>query len=162
MVSEITDLEAQGDLLRKDFLDKEAELMARARKTCHEYSHLQCFFTSGASLVAMACEVGDYQDFIEALDRFEQAADEVRELESSLEQTKLTLEMKKIVEAVSKDQGFISIRGKRKRAMYVLKNYRAAIPESPFVERPDQGSSPIDRNVVLVARQAADILEFGV
>lgn len=46
--------------------------------------------------------------------------------------------------------------------MYVLKHYRQEIPESPYMERPDQGSDPIDRNVVLVARMAADYLEFGV
>lgn len=162
MIAEITDLEAQGDSLRQDFLSKEAGLMARAWKTCPEYSHLQCFFTSGSAIVAMACEVGDYQDFTEALDKFEQAADEAEETASSLDQARLNGEMKKVSEAVSKDQGFISLRGKRKRAMYVLKHYRKEIPESPYVERPDQGSDPIDRNVVLVARQAADILEFGV
>lgn len=37
------------------------------------------------------------------------------------------------------DEGFISLRGKRKRAMYVLKHYRSQIPESPYLERPDQG-----------------------
>jgi hypothetical protein len=55
---------------------------------------------------------------------------------------------------------FFLLRGKRKRAMYILKHHRQEIPESPYVERPDQGLDPIDRNVVLVARQAADILEF--
>lgn len=79
---------------------------------------------------------------------------------SSLDQARLNSEMKKVAETVSKDQGFISLRGKRKRAMYVLKHYRQEIPESPYLERPDQGSEPIDRNVVLVARQDADILEF--
>lgn len=43
-----------------------------------------------------------------------------------------------------------------------MKRYRLEVPESPYLERPDQVSDPIDRNVVLVARQAADILEFGV
>lgn len=162
MVSEITDIQNQRDTLQQDFLAKEAELMTRAQRTCPEYSHLQCFFTSGASLVAMACEVGDYQDFTEALDRFEQAADEAEEIASSLDQARLNSEMRKISEAVSMDEGFISLRGKRKRAMYVLKHYRQEIPESPYMERPDQGSDPIDRNVVLIARQAADILEFGV
>lgn len=162
MISEITDLESQRDSLRQDFLSKEAGIVARARKTCPEYSHLRCFFTSGSAIVAMACEVGDYQDFTEALDRFEQAADESEEMASSLDQARLKGEMRNVSEAVSKDQGFICLRGKRKRAMYVLKHYRQEIPKSPYVERPDQGSDPIDRNVVLVARQAADILDFGV
>ncbi len=162
MVSEITDIQPQRDALQRDFLTKEAELMARAQKTCPEYSHLQCFFTSGASLVAMACEVGDYQDFTEALDRFEQAVDEAEVIALSLDQARLNSEMRRISEVVSMDQGFISLRGKRKRAMYVLKHYRQEIPESPYLERPDQGSDPIDRNVVMVARKAADILEFGV
>ena len=70
--------------------------------------------------------------------------------------------MRKISEAASMDEGFISLCGKRKRAVYVLKHYRSQIPESPYLERPDQWSDPIDRNVVLVARQAADIFEFGV
>ncbi|WP_454564956.1 hypothetical protein [Pseudomonas sp. AIG] len=118
------------------------------------------FFTCGAALVAMACEVGDYQDFIEALDRFEQVADEAEEMAPSLDQARLNSEMKNVAETVSKGQDFISLRGKRKRAMYVLKHYRREIPESPYLERPDQGSDPIDRNVVLVARQDADILEF--
>ena len=160
LVSEITDVQAEADKLQQEFLSREAEVVARARKSCPDYSHLQCFFTSGALLVAMACEVGDYQDFTEALDRFEQAADEAEEIASSLDQARLNSEMKKVAETVSKDQGFISLRGKRKRAMYVLKHYRQGIPESPYLERPDQGSEPIDRNVVLVARQAADILEF--
>jgi hypothetical protein len=108
----------------------------------------------------LVIEVGDYQDFTEALDRFELAADEAEEMASSLDQARLNSEMKKVAETVSKDRGFISLRGKRKRAMYVLKHYRQEIPESPYLERPDQGSEPIDRNVVLVARQAADILEF--
>lgn len=77
-------------------------------------------------------------------------------------QARLNNKMKSISEAVSKDQGFICLRGKRKRAMYVLKHYRQEIPKYPYVERPDQGSDPIDLNVVLVARQAADILDFGV
>lgn len=160
VVSEITEVQAEADKLRQEFLSKEAEVIARARESCPDYSHLQCFFTYGASLVAMACEVGAYQDYTGALDRFEQAADEAEVMASSLDQAKLNGEMKKVSEAVSKDQGFISLRGKRKRAMYVLKHYRQEIPESPYVERPDQGSDPIDRNVVLVARQAADILEF--
>ena len=105
-------------------------------------------------------EVGDYQDFTEALDRFEQAADEAEEMASSLDQARLNSGMENVAETVSKDQGFISLRGKRKRAMYVLRHYRQEIPESPYLERPDQGSEPIDRNVVLVASQAADILEF--
>lgn len=46
--------------------------------------------------------------------------------------------------------------------MYVLKHYRQEIPESPYMERPDQESDPIDRIVVVVARKAADVLEFGV
>ena len=162
LVSEITDVQAEADKLRQEFLSTEAEVMARVRKSCPDYSHLQCFFTSGALLVAMACEVGDYQDFTEALDRFEQAADESEEMASSLDQARLKGEMRNVSEAVSKDQGFICLRRKRKRAMYVLKHYRQEIPKSPYVERPDQGSDPIDRNVVLVARQAADILDFGV
>jgi hypothetical protein len=162
MVSEITDIQTQRDTLQQEFLANEAELMARARRTCPEYSHLQCFFTSGTSVVAMACEVGDYQDFTEALDRFEQAVDEAEEIASSLDQARLNSEMRRISEAVSMDQGFISLRGKRKRAMYVLKHYRQEIPECSYMERPDQGSDPIDRNVVMVARKAADILEFGV
>jgi hypothetical protein len=162
MVSEITDIQTHRDTLQQDFLAKEAELMVRAQRTCSQYSHLQCFFTSGASVVAMACEVGDYQDFTEALDRFEQAVDEAEEIASSLDQARLNSEMRRISEAVSMDQGFISLRGKRKRAMYVLKHYRQEIPESSYMERPDQGSDPIDRNVVMVARKAADILEFGV
>ena len=100
------------------------------------------------------------QDFTEALDRFEQAADEAEEMASSLDQARLNSGMENVAETVSKDQGFISLRGKRKRAMYVLRHYQQEIPESPYLERPDQGSEPIDRNVVLVARQAADILEF--
>ncbi len=161
LVSEITEVQAEADKLRQEFLFREAEVMARARKSCPDYSHLQCFFTSGALLVATACEVGAYQDFTEALDRFEQVADEAEEMASSLNQASLNSEMKKVAETVSKDQGFISLRGKRKRAMYVLKHYRQEIPESPYLERPDQGSDLIDRNVVLVSRQAADILEFG-
>lgn len=162
VISEITDLEAQRDSLRQDFLSKKAGVMTRAWKNCPEYSQLRCFFPSGSAIVAMACEVGDYQDFTEALERFKQAVDEAEEMASSLDQARLNGEMKKVSEAVSKDQGFISLRGKRKRAMYVLKHYRQEIPESPYIERPDQGSDPIDRNVVLIARQAADIIEFGV
>lgn len=160
LVSEITEVQAEADKLRQELLSKEAGIVDRAQKSCPEYSHLQCFFTCGAALVAMACEVGAYQDFTEALDRFEQVADEAEKMASSLDQARLNSEMKKVAETVSKDQGFISLRGKRKRAMYVLKHYRLEIPESSYVERPDQGSDPIDRNVVLVARQAADILEF--
>lgn len=67
----------------------------------------------------MACEVGDYQDFIEAPDRFEQVADEAEaeEMAPSLDQARLNSEMKNVAETVSKDQDFISLRGKRKRAM---------------------------------------------
>lgn len=161
VVSQITDVESHRNALEQDFLAKESELMTKTRNTCLEYSSLQCFFTTGAALVAMACEVGDYQDFTEALGRFKEDADEAIEIESSLGQARLNNEMKKIAEVISLDQDFVSIRGRRKRAIYVMKHYRQEIPESPYLERPDQGSDPIDRNVVLIARQAADILEFG-
>lgn len=114
MASEMTDIQTQRDAIQQAFLAKEAELIARVKSTCPEYSHLQCFFTSGASLVAMACEVGDYQDFTEALDRFEREAGEAEEVRSSLEQARLNSDMRKISEAVSMDEGFISLRGKRK------------------------------------------------
>ncbi|MGY2135853.1 hypothetical protein ACW9I8_04450 [Pseudomonas reactans] len=162
VASQITDVEPHRDALEQDFLTKESDVMTKARNTCLEYSSVQCFFTSGGVLITTGCEVGDYQDFTEALDRFKDTADEAIEMESSLDQIKLNNEMKKIAEVISRDQDFISIRGRRKRAIYVLKRYRQEIPESPYVERPDQGSDPIDRNIVLVARQAADILEFGV
>lgn len=161
VISGITDVELLRNALEHDFLSKESVLMNKTRKTCLEYSSLQCLFTSGATSVAMACEVGDYQDYTEALDRFKETADEAIEIESSLDQAKLNMEMKKIAEIISRDLSFISIRGRRKRAIYVMKHYRHEIPESPYLEKPDQGSDPIDRNIVLVTRQAADILEFG-
>lgn len=162
LVTELAESSSQRITLEQDFRIQEAELMLNVTTSCSAHSNLMCFFTSGPLVVAMAYCVGDYLDFTDALGRFEQSVDDARALESSLDQEILHSALKKIAETVAKDQGFISLRGKRKRAMYVLKTYRSAIPESCYVERPDQESDPIDRNVVLVARQAADIVEFGV
>lgn len=131
MVTQITDVESRKNALEQDFLAKESELMTKTRNTCLEYSSLQCFFTTGAALVAMTCEVGDYQDFTEALGRFKEVADDATETESSLGQATLNNEMKKVAELISRDQGFISIRGRRKRAIYLMKRYRLEIQSLP-------------------------------
>jgi hypothetical protein len=160
-MSKISDDPIEQDRLKKMFLSSVAVLMEDAWKTCPEYSLAQCFFSAGVSLILMGLEVVAYAEFMDALSEFEETARNAKTVERKERDLQLALKLQKISKHVAEDKGFISLRGRRKRAMYVLQHYRAEIPESRQVERPDPGSDLIDKNVVLVSRKAADIIEFG-
>jgi hypothetical protein len=160
-MSKISDDPIEQDRLKKKFLSSHAVLMGVAWKTCPEYNLAQCFFSVGVTLVLMGLEVVAYGEFRDALYEFGKAAKEASEAEEDKQLLKLELELQKIAERVAEDEGFISIRGRRKRAMYVLQHYRAEIPVANSTTQTEQGSELIDRNVVQVSQQAADIIEFG-
>ena len=162
----ITMQEINGDpneqeRLGADFRLKESAIVSEVLNSCPEFFLTQCFFSIGPTLVVMGGEVDAYSKFIMALESFEETVGEFRKSERVRVRTELQKQLTKIAERVAEDEGFISLRGRRKRAMYVLQNYRSEIPESENVERPDQGSDLMDKNLVEVSRRAADIIEFG-
>lgn len=160
-MSDISDDPIEQNKLKKEFLSREAALMRDARKSCPEYGRSQCFFSAGVTLVLMGCEVVAYLEFMDALYEFGSETDEARKTEENEQLLKIQVELQKIAEQVAEDEGFISLRGRRKRAMHVLQHYRDVIPEGYHVERPDPSSDLLDRNIVQVSRLAADIIEFG-
>jgi hypothetical protein len=96
-----------------------------------------------------------------ALDGFEDYINTLRKAEKNKLHVDLQKKLDSVAKVVAEDESFIAIRGRRKRAMYVLQNYRSEIPETGRLEKPGQDSDYMDKNIVDVAKRAADIIEFG-
>lgn len=160
-MAEISSDPSEQEKLRSEFYSKESATLGKAKLICPVYYRCQCYFFTGPAIVITGCEASPYAEVMSALDGFE---DYIKSLKKS-EKDKWFIELQKkldgIAEKVAEDESFIAIRGRRKRAMYVLQNYRSEIPESNRLEKPGQDADYMDKNIVEVAKRAADIIEFG-
>lgn len=160
-ISDISDDPSEQERLIVEFFDKESETLSKVSLICPVYYRCQCYFFTGPAIIVTGCEASPYAKVMSALDGFE---DYIKSLKKS-ERDKWFVELQKkldgVAERVAEDEGFIAIRGRRKRAMYVLQNYRSEIPESRQFEKPGQDGDYMDKNIVEVSKRAADIIEFG-
>lgn len=162
MIEDVCEAGENSALLVRSFESEHALLVKRAKATCAEHFYAELTVLHQGGFVAAGVVARAYEDLLAALQAFCERTEDRR---SGAKEAQLLLDeemLDALAEELMKDQAFASIRGKRKRCVYVASKYGLRVPRHPRGElrRVDQTCDPMDSNLVGLVERVSDRLEL--
>jgi len=162
MIEDVCEIGEDPALMVRAFESQHALLVKRAKAHCPDHFYAELTVLHQGGFVASGAVAQAYENLIKALQAFCESAEDRRsqakEAQSLLDEETLDA----LAEELIKDPAFASIRGKRKRCVYVADKYRLRVPRHPRGElrRVDQTCDPMDSNLVGLVERVSDRLEL--
>lgn len=147
------------DFLIKEFKEEHSEIFSQAKSTCSEHRHVQVFFSLNRIIVVTGAISETYEELMDAVDIFCNEIEDKRHAAEELRDRKDEENLLKLSDELFRDSEFSSLRGKRKRCVYVLGKYADQIPNSSRFRRPDAYSDLFEKNIVDLVERVSDRLE---
>ncbi len=147
------------DFLIQAFKEECSEIFSQAELVCSECCHLQIFFSFGRIIVVAGVINETYEELMDAVDIFCDEIEVKRQVAKELKDREDEEKLLELSDELFRDSEFSSLRGKRKRCVYVLERYADRIPESNYFRRPDAYSDLFEKNIVDLVERVSDRLE---
>ena len=123
-----------------EFCSAHADLLAKITTACPRFRRQEIFVIDNGSIVLTGAMSEAYEEFLDCLEEFCEHTKDKHE-EEALRRKEMNEEiLNALAQKLMTDEKFKSIRGKRKRCLYVEMNYGNRIPHSLTVKRPDANS----------------------
>jgi len=162
MIEDVCEPDEDPELMVRAFENQQTLLVKRAKAACPDHFYAEFTVLHQGGFVATGVVAQAYEDLLVALQEFCESAED-RRAEAKVAQLLLDEEaLEALADELMKDPTFASIRGKRKRCVYVTDTYRLRVPRHPRGElrRVDQTCDPMDANLVGLVERVSDRLEI--
>lgn len=144
-----------------EFCTTHADSLARTTTACPHFRRQEIFVTDNGSIVLTGAMSEAYEEFLDGLEAFcEHVKDKHEEEEIRREERNEEI-LSSLATELLADEKFKSIRGKRKRCLYVESAYRDRIPSCRTVKRPDANSDPMNSLLVDLIEQVTDRIDLA-
>lgn len=147
------------DFLIKAFREEHSKILAQAELLCSEHRHVQIFFSFNRIVVFAGAISETYEELLDAVDIFCEEIEDKRHMAKDLKDREDEEALIKLSDELFRDPEFSSLRGKRKRCVYVLEKYAEKVPCSNRFRRPDAYSDLFEKNIVDLVERVSDRLE---
>jgi hypothetical protein len=143
------------------FNSKYSAIKTKTLDTCPCWRRSEIFVIDNGLIVLTGVVSEVYEEFLDSLTEFSEQlnADKEEALIAQIESCEKVLEV--LAEKLIEDQEFRSIRGKRKRCLYVENKYGDRIPDSTYLKRVDANSNPMNSHLVGLVERVSDRIEIG-
>lgn len=150
-------------LMLRSFETHHSQLVKRAKTNCIKHFYAEFSIIHQGAFISSGVVSEAYDQMMHALCAFCESADDRREeaKQARLEQDTQMLE--RLADELLVDRGFASIRGRRKRCVYVQEKYGPLVPRSARgeLQRVDAQHDPFDANLAALVERVSDRLELS-
>lgn len=162
MIEDVGETGEDPAFMVRAFESQQMLLVKRAKAACPEHFYAELTVLHQGGFVSAGVVAKAYEDLVRALQTFCESAED-RRVEAKEAQLLLDEEtLDALAGELMKDAVFASIRGKRKRCVYVADKYGLRVPRHQCGElrRVDQTCDPMDSNLVGLVERVSDRLEL--
>jgi hypothetical protein len=158
MLTKNVDGKEDDEIVVQRFVSEHKDVVERFRTIAREAIAIEIFFIKEGTCFIYHHTPDEVLELESAIDVYSGELNAIAEAEEerrSREEEKL---MTRLKNELMKDGTFKTLRGLRKRCVYIQEKYGSEVPRSVYLERPDKGSDMMDANIVRLARRVSDTL----
>ena len=142
------------------FSNMNAKEVACAKLHCPTHHDAEFLLWHQGGAILTGVRSGSFDNLMQAIEDFCESVEDRRQATVTEQQAKDLMTLERIASELKGDAIFLSIRGKRKRCVYVQSKYGDRIGEGKFLRRPDPSSELMNADIVALVEKVSDEVDL--